>query len=104
MTLVPWAVRREHRYNHILHMLRIEDRRRAGEPIPAAQMKKLDIWLGNLREQNAVVHYDPDTEQGWWLVHRRPGVDDDLIRVPDRVTRLLGSGEQSGWRLGEQPT
>ncbi|MGC5019781.1 hypothetical protein [Micromonospora sp. DT47] len=93
MTTVAWAVRREHRYHHILHMLRTEARRRAGEPIPAAQLKKLEGWLRNLSEQDVVVHYDPDTEQGWWLVHRRPGVDDDLIRVPDRVTRQGGSRE-----------
>lgn len=92
-TLVPWAVRREHRYNHILHMLRTEARRRGDLPVPAGRLEKLEAWLRNLNEQDAVVHYDPDTEQGWWLVPRRPGVDTDLIRVPDEVTRPRGSRE-----------
>ncbi|WP_200209556.1 hypothetical protein [Micromonospora coerulea] len=90
-TLIPWSVRPEHRDHHILQMLRTEARRRAGEPVPADRLMKLEGWLRNLDEQDAVVHYDPDTAQGWWLVHRRPWFDRDLIRVPDRVTRSRGS-------------
>ncbi|MFC3504440.1 hypothetical protein ACFOOK_26210 [Micromonospora krabiensis] len=90
-SLVPWAVERQHRYNHILQMLRTEARRRAGEAIPPGRAKKLESWLRNLGEQDAVVHYDPDTEQGWWLVPRRPGVDTDIIREPERKTRLRGA-------------
>jgi hypothetical protein len=89
--LIPWAVLLEHRKSHIVQMLRTEGRRRAGEPIPADRLKKLEGFLRNLKEQDAVVHYDPETEQGWWLVPRRPGVDEDLIRVPDHATRMRGS-------------
>ncbi|WP_326554685.1 hypothetical protein [Micromonospora sp. NBC_01813] len=90
-TLIPWAVKPEHRFDHILHMLRTEARRRGGHPIPPARLKKLNGFLANLEAQDAVVHYDPDTEQGWWLVHRRPEVDTDIIRVPDKVTRERGA-------------
>ncbi|MFY1620027.1 hypothetical protein [Micromonospora sp. WMMD736] len=92
-SLIPWAVKREHRLNHMLQMLRTEARRRAGQPIPAERMKQLESWLRNVREEDAVVHYDPDTPQGWWLVPRRPGIDNDLIRVPEKVTRARGSRE-----------
>ncbi len=89
--LIPWAVRREHRANHILQMLRTEARHRAGEPVPPDRLKQLRGWLDNLAEQDAVAHYEPDTPQGWWLVPRRPGVDEDLIREPGLVTRFRGS-------------
>lgn len=91
--LIPWAVKREHRYNHLLQMLRAEARRRAGEPIPDERLRKLESWLRNLKEKDAVVHYDPDTDQGWWLVPRRPGVDEDLIRNPEQATRQRGVRE-----------
>jgi len=87
VSLIPWAVNREHRYHHTLHMLRTVGRLRAGEPTPEARRKKAKAWLRNLEEQDAVVHYDPDTEEGWWLVPRRHGIDTDIIRKPDRVTR-----------------
>lgn len=85
--LIPWAVRREHRHGHVLQMLRTEGRRRAGEPIPADRLRKLEGFLKNLATQDAVVHYEPDTDQGWFLVQRRPEVDTDIIRAPAGATR-----------------
>lgn len=89
--LIPWAVNEEHRRHHILQMLRVEARRRNGQPNPDEQMKRLEGFLQNLAEQDAVAHYDPDTKQGWWLVKRRQGVDTDIIRVPETPTRTRGS-------------
>jgi hypothetical protein len=41
----------------------------------------LQNWRELLQAKNAVVMYDPDTDEGWWWVTRKPE-DDDLIRRP----------------------
>lgn len=94
--LIPWTVEREHRQSHLLNMLRAEVRRRAGEPVAPSVERKLAGWLRNMAADDTVVHYDPETEQGWFLVPRRPGVDLDLIREPDAVTRVRGSRDVAG--------
>lgn len=83
--LIPWEVKREHRYAHTVNMLRIEARRRAGKPVTDREAKLVDGFLGGLEADDAVIHYDPDTEQGWFRVPRRPGVDTDLIRETREV-------------------
>ena len=83
--LVPWYVEEHHRHTHPVMMLRAEARRRAGKPI--ADASRLDSWLASRKQEDTVVHYDPDTEQGFFYVLRRPGVDTDLIRVPDPSVR-----------------
>ena len=81
--LIPWPVRREHRYRYAIMMLRAEAKRRQGKPLTDIEQRRLERWLAWLRENNAVVHYDPDTEQGWWYVPREPS-DDDIIRRPPK--------------------
>lgn len=78
--LIPWEVKREHRWRYPLAMLRAEARRREGMELPERQGKRLDTWLEQMREADAVVHYEPDTEEGFFAVPRRPGIDTDLIR------------------------
>lgn len=90
MGLIPWAVQPQHRYRHALAMLRAEGRRRAGEPLSDIQSERLGRWREFMKDENCVVHYDPDTEDGFFYVPRRPGVDDDYIRVPERSTRMRG--------------
>lgn len=84
--LIPWAVKPEHRHAHAVSMLRAEARRRAGRQLTPLMQDMLDTWLSGLRQDNHVVHYDPDTDEGWWYVPRREGRDVDLIRVPERQT------------------
>lgn len=91
--LIPWAVQREHRFAYHLNMLRAEARRRAGEKVADGTLKKLNSWKAMLAEEDAVVHYDAETDQGWWLVPRRHGIDKDLIRVPEVADRPRGSRE-----------
>lgn len=83
--LIPWFVKEEHRWAYPLAMLRQEARRRAGRPVSKTWADKLDSFLRNLAEEDAVVHYDPDTEQGFFLVPRQPG-DTDIIHEPKRKT------------------
>lgn len=84
--LIPWAVNAEHRHAHAVSMLRTEARRRAGKALTPAMAEMLNAWLSGLERDGAVVHYDPDTSEGWWYVPRRDGIDLDLIYEPAERT------------------
>lgn len=84
--LIPWYVKPEHRHSHAVGMLRAEARRRAGKQLTPHMEEMLNAWLWGLANDGTVVHYDPDTKEGWWYVPRRQGVDKDLIREPKRRT------------------
>lgn len=81
--LIPWKVAPQHVRLHDHRMLSEESRRRQGAKLRPLFERQLDSWLRRLDEEGAVVHYDADTDQGWWWVDRRRGVDTDIIRVPD---------------------
>ncbi|MGW7434735.1 hypothetical protein [Streptomyces sp. NPDC054849] len=83
--LIPWAMKKEHRQLYPVIMLRAEARRRAGLDMDEDKTKRLESWKNMLEEENAVVHYDPDTKDGFFYVPREPG-DDDLIRRPQEKT------------------
>lgn len=84
--LIPWEVREQHRWRHAIRMLRAVARKRQGKVLDVATAEALEPWLRGLASRDAVVHYDPDTDDGFHYVARRPGVDLDLIREPDRKT------------------
>lgn len=84
--LVPWVVREEHRAHYYAALLRMEARRRAGKPLARSNENRLDLFLADLAESNAVVHYDPDTEEGFFLVPREAS-DTDIIRQPPASKR-----------------
>ena len=67
---LPWRVKAEHANQYPARMLRALGRREAGAKLPKAEAKRLDSWLKDLDEDNAVIHYDPDTPQGFWRVAR----------------------------------
>ncbi|AWN07397.1 immunity repressor [Streptomyces phage Maneekul] len=83
--LIPWLIKEEHRWLYPLAMLRVEARKRAGATVSDLEEKRLQSWREMLEEENAVVHYDPDTEEGFFYIHRQPG-DDDIIHKPERKT------------------
>lgn len=83
--LIPWFVKEEHRWAYPLAMLRAEARRRAGKELTETDTSRLGNWLEMLEEENAVVHYDPDTDEGFFYIPREPK-DDDIIRQPDQKT------------------
>jgi hypothetical protein len=84
--LIPWAVDVKHRWKNHIVMLRAEARRREGKPLNAQAARALVSWLASMKEQDLVVHYDPNTEEGFFYVPRRKDVDFDLIRVPEKKT------------------
>jgi len=79
---IPWELRPEHRSLYPAQMLRFLDRQRRGEEIPPMRAKQLANWLAALDEDNASVHYDPETVEGFWRLPRRPG--ETVVRYPDR--------------------
>lgn len=83
--LIPWAVKPEHRWHYYLIQLRAEGRRRKGQDLDPHVEANLNAFLRDLRENDAVVHYDPDTEDGFFLVHRQPS-DIDIVRKPATIT------------------
>jgi hypothetical protein len=85
--LIPWHVKAEHRWAYPVAMLRAEARRRAGFDLNPETQGRLNSWLKTLEDENLVVHYDPDTDDGFFYLHREDG-DDDIIRRPRQKTTL----------------
>lgn len=83
--LIPWLLNPEHRWLYPVVMLRAEARRRDGKELSADEAKRLATWKQMLAENDAVVHYDPDTEDGFHYVPRGAG-DHDLIHEPEVKT------------------
>ncbi len=82
-TAIPWhPIRPAHRSRYLPRMLRAAARRARGEqnsPVIAAQLTN---FLEQAEQLDFVVHYDPDTPEGFYRVPRRPGIDTGLVRDP----------------------
>ncbi|GGS29443.1 hypothetical protein Snoj_25820 [Streptomyces nojiriensis] len=93
--LIPWFVKEEHRWAYPLAMLRAEGRRRAGKEPTGRDESRLVSWLDMLKKNGSVVHYDPDTEEGFSYVPRQAG-DNDIIRRPDTKTTPRPNADKGG--------
>ena len=51
-------------------ILRMWARRRHGKSLTPRDMQRVESWLAKLEEQNAVIVYVPDTEEGFFWVSR----------------------------------
>ncbi len=85
--LIPWHVQEHHRWAYPIAMLRVEARRRAGMELREIDENRLGNWIASLDERGVVVHYDPDTSEGFFYVPREQG-DTDIIRRPKIKTTL----------------
>lgn len=83
--LMPWHVKEEHRWAYPAAMLRVEARRRDGRELREQDESRLRSWLKMLADENVVVHYDPDTSEGFFYVPRDEA-DRDIIRQPRTKT------------------
>ena len=83
--LLPWKVKDEHRMCLDARMLRIEARIRRGEALPSTDVHWHRGWRERLETADAVIHYDPDTAEGFFWVPRAEG-DQDIIRHPHPET------------------
>ncbi|ATI18969.1 transcriptional repressor [Streptomyces phage Tefunt] len=86
--LIPWFVKDEHRWAYPLRMLRTAARAAEGKkPLTEEDQYRLSNWLKMLKDEKVVVHYDPDTEDGFFYVPRQEGDGDDvLIHQPKKKT------------------
>ena len=80
---VPWALKPEHRHRHAPRMLRSQARLDNGLPIGATLVRQVEQWRAGLQAEDSVIHYDPDTDEGFWRVPRRPSVDTWWVRDPN---------------------
>ena len=81
---MPWyPIRPEHRDRYLARMLRANHRREQGLKNAPVLDAMLDKFLQAAAEEDFVITYDPDTEEGFFRVPRRPGIDEGLIRNPD---------------------
>lgn len=80
--LIPWEVRAQHRMSYVVALLRVEARRRGGGVVRDSDSVRLVDFAAELERTDQVVHYDPESDEGWQLVPRRHGIDHDLIREP----------------------
>jgi hypothetical protein len=81
---MPWhPIRPEHRNRYLARMLRANHRRQQGLKSAPVLEAMLDKFLAAAKEQDFVVTYEPDTEEGFFRVARREGIDEGLIRNPD---------------------
>lgn len=84
---IPWKVRPEHGVTVEAQAIRSHSRREDGLPVDKERTRILASMERRLYPQGLVIHYDPDTEQGWWYVPARPGIDLGLVREPDDTPR-----------------
>lgn len=80
--MLPWHVLDVHKYNSQARLLRLEGRRREGGSLNSKELQWLTTWRRELEAHNAVIMYDPDTEEGFHWVTRMAS-DDDIVRRPD---------------------
>tara|TARA_B100000214_G_scaffold288090_1_gene217665 strand:+ start:430 stop:819 length:390 start_codon:yes stop_codon:yes gene_type:complete len=76
--VIPFQVRAVHNYHYALTMLRVHARLEAGLEVPEDQVDRYESWKAKLEDNDAVVAYVPDTEDGFHYVHREPE-DGDLL-------------------------
>ena len=81
--LFPWRVQEEHRWHRLLVLLRLEARsRRFGvDTMPDSDVRELAAFREQLKADDVVVRYDPQTEPGFSLVPREAS-DGDIVRRP----------------------
>jgi hypothetical protein len=91
--LIPWDIKAEHRWKYPLAMLRLEARVRAGAKLTKDEQARLASWREMLAEEKAVVHYDPETEDGFFYVPRQEG-DDEFIHPPAHATKRRSTDKE----------
>ena len=80
--LIPRGLAPRHHQHYYLAMLRLEARRRSGDRLNPEETVRLGRWLSDVRSLSAVVLYDPETRDGFFLVPRL-AEDDDIVRLEE---------------------
>lgn len=80
---IPWKLKPEHRHLHAARMLRTQARLDRGMDVGPSLARQVKSWREGLEMEDLVIHYDPDTPEGFWRVPRRHGVDTWWVRDPN---------------------
>lgn len=81
---VPWSpIRPEHRDKYLYRILRAHHKREKGEPNSPQWEIMLDAFLRSAEEEDFVIGYWPETDEGFYRIARREGIDEGLIRNPE---------------------
>lgn len=85
---IPWnPIATRHNKHYALTMLRLLARRENGQELTEEQDSRLESWLARLEEEDAVVLYKYDSEDGFYYVKRKPSDGDGWIRQPKKTRR-----------------
>lgn len=86
LDMLPWHIAEEHLMHQDARMLRFEARRRRGKSLTDKEKHLLHEWKQALEVEEAVVHYERNTPEGFHWVYRKDS-DDDIIRRPKERKR-----------------
>lgn len=80
---IPWGkIAVDHNHAYQLVMLRIGARMSKGLPVRDSDRRRFEAWSDQLRSENAVVHYEYSSPEGFYYCKARPGIDTGLVRIP----------------------
>lgn len=79
---LPRNMRPEHQKLYDTEMIRRWSARQQGKQFDETEDQRINAWLQNLADADAILWYNPDTVEGWHPVRRR---SDDEPGVPVRV-------------------
>ncbi|QXT63440.1 hypothetical protein [Tessaracoccus palaemonis] len=77
---LPWRIRHDHRMKTESAMAWAYAREQAGMPVRLETLARYQAWKTYIQSHGWVLHYDPNTEQGFFLVDARPGIDKGVVR------------------------
>lgn len=78
----PWKVKEEHRSRGMDAYLSALIRRDNGYSVPEEKLTSAENWWKQMEERGLVVGYNPDSEEGFFAIPRRPGIDNGYVREP----------------------
>lgn len=85
---IPWdPIATRHNKHYALTMLRLLARKDNGQELTEEQESRLESWLTRLEEEDAVVLYKYDSEDGFYYVPRKSSDGDGWIRRPKKTRR-----------------
>lgn len=97
LSLIPWRVSPAHSSNILYRRLRTAARARANRPLDRPSKLSLAAFEQDMSMlADKVIHYD--RVNGWSLVPRRPGIDEDYIRDPRRADDGSAIEDSSLWQ------
>jgi len=87
--MLPWVVATEHLHHLDARMLRLEGRRQAGGKLHEDEQRWLEQWKRDLERNNAVVHYERDSAEGFYWIPREDAEvgEDGLVDRSNAVKR-----------------